>query len=336
MGAPRPSGNLETPPFMRLKSARAGHGARHRRNHPLSLKRTSDRPAIGPFIAGLVALGLLGGVNRAQQPPAPTPGQTRDNAKDGQRYVWAPAGKFTMGCSPLDKYCAADESPAHPVEITRGFWIGQTPVTVAAWKRYRAETGKPPLLAADEFGRKLNEAAAENTQPVVAAAWDDARDYCSWAGLRLPTEAEWEYAARAGSTASRYGEVDDVAWYGDNSGRKPIDSAGLFREDPPKFDRRLFSNGNGPRGVTQKKPNAWGLYDILGNVWEWVADYYSPSYYGSSPPADPQGPATGTQRVLRGGAWNTLPNNIRVSYRLTNPQGDRINAFGFRCAGDLR
>jgi formylglycine-generating enzyme required for sulfatase activity len=302
----------------------------------MTLKRIANLRATGLFTPGALALSLLAGIAGGQQVLAPAPGQTRDNARDGQRYVWAPPGKFTMGCSPLDKYCATDENPAHPVEITRGFWIGQTPVTVAAWKRYRTATGKPALLAADEFGRKLNEAAAETTQPAVAATWDEAKDYCSWAGLRLPTEAEWEYAARAGSNASRYGEVDDVAWYGDNSGKKPIDSAGLFREDPPKYDKRLFSNGNGPRGVTQKKPNAWGLYDILGNVWEWVADYYSANYYGSSPAADPPGPAEGTQRVLRGGAWNTLPNNIRVSYRLTNPPGDRINTFGFRCAGDLR
>src|SRR5436309_385606 len=98
--------------------------------------------------------------------------QTKVNPKDLQQYVSIPPGKFTMGCSPADRNCAPDESPAHPVEIARGFWIGQTPVTVGAWKHYRVATGKPALPAADEFGRKLNEATGDDNQPVVSETWD--------------------------------------------------------------------------------------------------------------------------------------------------------------------
>jgi formylglycine-generating enzyme required for sulfatase activity len=277
-----------------------------------------------------IALCLIAAVVSAQQA-----GQTKVNAKDQQIYAWIGPGTFTMGCSPSDRWCTSDESPAHEVEITRGFWMGQTPVTVAAWKRYRAVTGKPTLPAADDFGRKINEAANDDNQPVVEVTWDDAKAYCGWAGMRLPTEAEWEYSARAGTTTSHYGEIDEVSWYGDNSGKKPIDSADVFHMDPSNYEKRLFKNGNGPRDVKQKHPNAWGLYDMLGNVAQWVADYYSPTYYMSNERVNPTGPATGTQRVLRGASWRAVPTNVRVSYRITNPPDDRVSDFGFRCAGDL-
>jgi formylglycine-generating enzyme required for sulfatase activity len=262
---------------------------------------------------------------------AQTPGQTKINPKNGQTYVWIPAGSFKMGCSPDDHHCASDEVPVHNVEITKGFWMAQTPVTVGAWKKY----GKATLPQRDEFGRKLNDAAGDPNLPVVEATWDDAVGYCSAAGMRLPTEAEWEYAARAGTTGATYGWQDSIAWYADNSGKKPVDGLDMYNSDQSTFQKRLYNNGDGPRPVKLKQPNAWGLYDILGNVWEWTADYYLDTYYMSSPAKDPKGPDKGTQRVLRGGAWNSTINNVRVSYRLTNPPGDRVNIFGFRCAGDL-
>ena len=257
------------------------------------------------------------------------------NPKDQQQYVWIAPGKFMMGCSPADTRCTSDEMPVHSVEITKGFFMGETPVTVAAWKRYRTAANKPALPATDEYGRKLNEAAGDDNQPVVEATWDDARSYCSWAGLRLPTEAEFEYAARAGVAGASYGWLNTIAWYGDNSGRKPVDSNDMYRSDQWNYPKKLFKNENGPHPVKTREANAWGLYDMLGNVWEWTADYYASDYYSNSPAQNPTGPSVGTQRVLRGGAWSAVQNNVRVSYRLTNPPGDRVNAFGFRCAGDL-
>jgi sulfatase modifying factor 1 len=274
-------------------------------------------------IAGTIVLVLAAILSAATE--------QKVNQKDQQTYVWIPPGKFTMGCSAMDVGCAADEKPSHSVEITKGFWMGQTPVTASVWEHFQTATGKPALPASDEFGRKLN----EPDEPVVNATWDEARAYCAWAGMRLPTEAEWEYAARAGTKEAQYGDLDDVAWYANNSGKKRIDSADAFRSSSSGYQKRLFKNDNGPHPVKQKAPNAWGLYDILGNVWEWVQDYYAPDYYSASSPQDPSGPRTGTQRVLRGGAWNSVPGDVRVSYRRTNPPGDRVNNFGFRCVGDL-
>jgi formylglycine-generating enzyme required for sulfatase activity len=159
---------------------------------------------------------------------------------------------------------------------------------------------------------------------VEQVTWTDAKNYCQAVGLGLPTEAQWEYAARAGSTAATYGDLGQVAWYEKNS-------------------------GNSTHDVKGKLPNAWGLYDMLGNVWEWVADWYDGAYYSKSPVRDPSGPSTGTMRVLRGGSWSFSPRSVRASVRdrftlardfrfpsnlIVGEPEDRINDTGFRCAGE--
>ena len=143
--------------------------------------------------------------------------------------------------------------------------------------------------------------------PVESISWDDAQKYCLAVGLRLPTEAEWEYAARAGSKEARYGSLDRVAW-----------------------------TGSGTTAVASKDSNAWQLFDMLGNVWEWTADWYDADYYKKSPALDPKGPVAGTTRVLRGGCWNDNPRYVRVSRRFRYGPTYRYNLIGFRCAGELR
>jgi formylglycine-generating enzyme required for sulfatase activity len=232
---------------------------------------------------------------RALPPPAV---QTRENLKDGLTYVWIPPGRFKMGCSPGDKECFDNEKPAHEVTITHGFWMGQTPVTQEAYQRvlgHNPSHFKGPRL------------------PVEEVTWNEAQSYCEAVGMRLPTEAEWEYAARAGSATARYGNLDEVAWYIGNSD-------GQTHE------------------VGQKQPNAFGLYDVLGNVFQWVADWYGQKYDEQKVAVNPTGPSSGQYRVLRGGAWAYNPRDARASYRYrSGPEpSNRNDNFGFRCAGELR
>jgi formylglycine-generating enzyme required for sulfatase activity len=220
------------------------------------------------------------------------------NPKDGLTYVWIPPGSFEMGC--LGGECIINELPKHSVILTRGYWIGQTLVTQAA---YRKVTGANP---SNFKGDQL---------PVENVSWDDAKAYCETVGMRLPTEAEWEYAARGGLAEARYAPLDQIAWYRGNS---------KHRTQP----------------VGQKQANPYRLYDMLGNVWEWAADWYA--HYDFDSVLDPKGPATGRHRVFRGGSWDDLSSDVRVSVRdhlvaddengNSHPYADYT--IGFRCAGD--
>jgi formylglycine-generating enzyme required for sulfatase activity len=207
-------------------------------------------------------------------------------------YVWISPGSFMMGCSSGDSECLDGEKPTHQVTLTKGFWIGQTEVTQEA---YQHVTGTNP---SSFKGARL---------PVESVTWNDARAYCQSIGMRLPTEAEWEYAARGGSMAAFYGALDVVAWY----------------------------NGNGAmrtHEVAQKQANGFGLHDMLGNVLEWVTDWYGA--YPSGAATDPQGAASGQYRVLRGGSWGLPQWNFRVSFRYGFGPENRDNDVGFRCAGE--
>lgn len=272
-------------------------------------------------------------VERAVEPSPPTgtasPPQVelKINPRDGQPYVWIPSGSFEMGCSTGDDGCFDDEKPRHRVTIRRGFWMGQTPVTLGAYHKFVQDRGgrMPPP---PDFPQNQD-------HPVVNVSWNDALGYCQWAGGRLPTEAEWEYAARAGRTASLRGELDEIAWYADNSGRSRLDSSKLWESDQANYPKRLRDNGNQTRAVGKKTHNGFGLYDMLGNVWEWCSDWYGEKYYQVSEESDPQGPPAGEYRVLRGGSWVNLARYVGLSNRLWYNPGDRSVSFGFRCVREL-
>jgi formylglycine-generating enzyme required for sulfatase activity len=183
--------------------------------------------------------------------------------------------------------------------------MGQTPVTVGGYKRFAEAAGWRMPPAPD-----LNDGWTNENMPIVNVSWDDAEAYCQWMGGRLPTEAEWEYAARGGSTRARHGPIDEIAWHFGNSG-------GQIHE------------------VAQKRPNAFGLYDMLGDVWEWVSDWWHRNYYQDSPPRDPPGPASGRGRVLRGGSWRVNPLAVHASYRYRWHPAGRESDVGFRCAADV-
>jgi formylglycine-generating enzyme required for sulfatase activity len=272
----------------------------------------------------------------AVKPEGRPAGTVRVNSKDGLKYVWIPPGSFEMGCSTGDNECFEEEKPAHQVTITKGFWLGQTPVTAGAYKRFASETGRAMPPEPKLGNNALNPGWGNEQMPIVNVTWDESEAYCQWAGGRLPTEAQWEYAARAGSGQARYGPLDDVAWYVDNSGRERIDSA-RWSQDSSHYGDRLAANGNTIHPVGLKRPNDWRLYDTLGNFWEWVDDWYDQKYYQNSPAVDPAGPAGGEFRVRRGGSWLNFPWLVRVSVRLRYDPGYLLVNYGCRCLreGDI-
>jgi formylglycine-generating enzyme required for sulfatase activity len=261
------------------------------------------------LVAGIVVGGVkwVGSKSAPGGPAGPEPeakvsgtpqARTRVNSVDGLTYVFVPAGKFMMGCSPGDSECADDEKPPHEVTITNGFWLGQTEVTQAAWRK-AMKADSPSSFKGDQL-------------PVESIDWNQAAAYCKAIGGRLPWEAEWEYAARAGTTQARYGSLDDVAWYSGNSEEKTH-----------------------PAG--QKTSNGFGLYDMLGNVWEWVADWYQADYYKSGRSwIDPHGPESGNTRVVRGGSWLYNSRLVRVSGRGWYVPSYRLDDLGVRCVGEFR
>jgi sulfatase modifying factor 1 len=266
----------------------------------------------------------------ASSGPAPKPGDSLTNPQDGLEYVWIPPGTFQMGCSSGDAQCSDAERPSHQVTLTSGFWTSRTLVTVAAYQRFSSSSGRqmPPPPP-------FNPAWSSRNMPIVNVSWDDGQAYCHWAGSggRLPTEAEWEYLARGGNPAARYAPLDEVAWYGDNSGPRRVNSEKIWKADRDNYLMRLADNGNMTHSVGQKLPNGFGLYDTVGNVWEWTSDWFDETYYQRSPSSDPTGPAIGQMRVLRGGSFMSIPMFARVSYRYQNPPGSGSLLTGFRCVG---
>lgn len=231
----------------------------------------------------------------------------RPNAPIG--FVWIPAGTFAMGSPETELGRWVSES-LHTVTITWGFWLGDHEVTQ---QEYESVMGLNP---------SRNRGATQN-YPVEQVTWYEAIAYCQklteierlagritdQQGYRLPTEAEWEYACRAGTTGPRYGDLSAIAWWG-------AFSSG--------------NSGNSTHPVKQKLPNAWGVYDMIGNVIEWCSDYYSD--YSLEEVTDPKGPPTGINIVIRGGHIQNSARSCRSAYRFDVPPDYSDFALGFRVA----
>ena len=236
-----------------------------------------------------------------------------------QRMRWIPPGRFDMG----------EENDTHEVTLSKSIWIFDTPCTQALWSTVMENPSR----------------FVDPDRPVEQVSWDDAQKFVeklneiAGLSLRLPTEAEWEYCCRAGTATATYvGDVeilgqnnapdlDAIAWYGGNCGVEFDLEDGVPAE---WSDKQYEFDHGGTRKVAVKQANKWGLYDMLGNVWEWCQDWYGE--YSSSPETDPKGPPEGLPRVVRGGSWFSLARIVRSAYRYNRSPGIRYDRIGFRCA----
>jgi sulfatase modifying factor 1 len=286
----------------------------------------------------------------------------------GLSLVQVPAGEFLMGSAePATRITEdfpgygkppeyfADEYPQHRVRISHSFWLGKYEVTVAQFRAFVNASGYRTEAERDGFGgwgydpqsEKCSGRHAQfnwknpgfkvfDQQPVVNVSWNDATAFCAWLSqkehrhYRLPTEAEWEYADRAG-TELRYSNSNDAADLAKFAHILDLTRHAKFGhvqdlviapDDPTAF----------PEAVGLLLPNQFGLYDMHGNVWEWVSDWYGESYYSESPTNDPQGPTQGDVHVRRGGGWNSFPIWARSSFRNWNTPESRCVNLGFRVA----
>lgn len=233
---------------------------------------------------------------------------TRDNTVPVEiaatpQVILVAGGTFQMG-----GYVSEGEEPVHRVTVGT-YRIGKYPVTVRQYRVFCAEMGRD--MPGGPNGWECNEDA-----PIVNVTYTDAVAYCEWLGendggnWRLPSEAEWEFAARGGVRSKGYmysgsNELSAVGWFGRDGSRGAV-------------------------GIGRKQANELGIHDMSGNVWEWCGDWYGTDYYGRSAVLDPQGPAAGTLRVLRGGAWDEIPITCRVAHRGHGKPGERRANCGFR------
>lgn len=304
---------------------------------------------------------------------------------DSKGMVLIPGGEFVMG----NEGAYSDELPEHELRIS-SFYLDAHEVTNAqfaefvkatgyvtqaereghCWAYFNGETDwqyaagtnwRHPQGLTSSIDDKMN-------HPVVCVSWEDAAAYAKWAGKRLPTEAEWEYAARAGAAGhfiantgtSKHAHTghtgaSHAAAASDRSPSSKSHDASAQHQMTGSQDNLIIVNANIWEGrwpeynalsdgfyytspAASFEANAWSVYDMLGNVWEWTADWYDSSYYAVSPIADPQGPATGENRVARGGSWFCSPNYCgaySTHYRGASPPDHAFNNVGFRCAMDV-
>jgi formylglycine-generating enzyme len=201
------------------------------------------------------------------------------NPQDQLTYVWIAPGSYLTGCQPDDKECIGWERPRQKITIEQGFWIGQTEVTQAAYQRIM--NSNPSRYPGPQ-------------RPAEQVDWYSATNYCKRVGMRLPNESEWEYAALGKVQAPRYDELNKIAWYDGNSNDMTHD-------------------------VAQKQPNAYGLFDMLGNVWEWVEDVCT---------CDPK------RRLMKGGSFYNISRDLRVANRETPLDTLQHRNIGFRCVAN--
>jgi len=242
------------------------------------------------------------------------PWRVRDSGTQIE-MVLIPPGTFNMGCSASQQYgCTSGENPVHQVTLTNAFYMGRYEVTQAQWQ---AEMGSNP----SQFQSASAQVplAQVPQRPVETVSWNTIQGFLGQTGMRLPTEAEWEYAYRAGTTTAFHGYTGQLSGTNNDS---LLGNIAWF-----------YSNSNSQtRPVGGKLGNGFGLHDMSGNVFEWVNDWYGSNYYSTSPSVNPPGPSSGSSRVLRGGFWVGSSGSCRASFRDSSNPAYSLIEVGFRVA----
>ncbi len=293
----------------------------------------------------------------ARNPVAAEAGTVVEGAA-GIQLVEIPAAKFGMG-STADEVQAmfevfhrassetelkwfANEEPRHLVEIKAPFFIGRTEVTQKQWREVMGKTLADEMAQAKPGAMAFGEG---DDYPIYYVSWNEAQEFVRRLNARhddfvyrLPSEAEWEYACRAGTTGRFYGKLDAIAWYNETSGRTRLNGPPILGTEVGKvYAKRLLENGGRAHQVATKAPNAFGLYDMSGNVWEWCEDTSHPNYEGA--PADGSAwiaDGSSKTRVVRGGSWSNDLSNLHSSYRSGADPDVRVDQHGLRVAAQKR
>ncbi|MFC1997518.1 formylglycine-generating enzyme family protein [Chloroflexota bacterium] len=252
------------------------------------------------------------------------PGETQVSPNDGMVLVFIPEGTFQMGSRSMDGRADYDEIPQHLVNLD-AYWMDQTVVTNAMYVRFLDEMGNQTegrtvwLDAGDEdvfiyqLGEEWQPIQGYEDHPAIEISWYGAQAYCDWVGRRLPSEAEWEKAAR-GSDGRVYPWGDDI-----------------------DCNKAQYANCAGGLLTVDSKPDGaspFGILGLSGNTWEWTSDWYSEDYYSSSPLENPKGPDEGETRTLRGGSWEYDSKHLRAANRRNNGPAVSMHDYGFRCVLD--
>jgi len=283
-----------------------------------------SRPSAGCDPAALQELDPPG--PRADPPASAELGGTWRSPVDGMVLVYVPAGDFLMGASSADPDALEDESPAHNVYLD-AYWVDSTEVTNAMYGRCVAEGDCAAPAEEASFSRSSYYSDSSCAgYPVIQVTWQQADDYCAWTGRRLPTEAEWEKAARG--TDGRL-----FPW----GNQVPTDAIANLCGSECRIEPRDSAIDDGfpdtaPVGSFPGDSSPYGAFDMAGNVAEWVADRGQVDYYSASPSDNPAGPTTGDTRVFRGGVFATLSGGARLSFRSYLLPSASSEFIGFRCA----